>query len=576
MIAFLDVHNYKWWEYSLTDISDHQLYNIGERAIAGNAPAGVPARYEPEFEQLEAELAKQEALDTETVDWGKVVELAALVTQEKSKDLLVASYLARGLLETESYSGFAVGLKIISDMIEHHWDGMSPPLKRLRARATAIQWLAEKCGPIIDAKEPAASQVDAVKLADTMARRIDGELMDKMGDGAPSMMEMNRHLKRYKQIIAQQAEAPPPAAPATPSPATDTSEKPADAVPLKTAPVPAPQNTTRPSASPSPAGPVAVGDIESENDAKKVVRQLQEGGRKTAAWWIRSKLADPRPYRLNRSLTWLLLDQAPPNTDGVTQLNPPAADRLKFFDAQLAAKQYSAVIPELEQTAARAAFWLDGQRMVVNSLQALGPEYEAACNAVMEECRHLLTRIPTLVDLKFSDGTPFADDQTRMWIENELSARATSMEGAASNGEAAPWHETLKEARSMAAAGDIKPAVTLMKESAMATSNVREQHFWRLSLADLLLQTGNLDVAIPVLEQLAAHIADKNLSTWEPGLISQTYKLLCDGYQKQINKLKSAKDKHTELNLILAKREQAYAQLCWHDPLTATNTPGDK
>jgi len=554
----------------LTDTSDHYLYSIGEQAVADDAPAGASARYEPEFEQLEAELAKQESLGTETVDWAKVVELAALVTREKSKDLLVASYLARGLLETESYSGFAVGLKIISDMIEHHWDGMSPPLKRLRARATAIQWLAEKCGPIIEAKEPAANQAEAVKLADAMARRIDGELMDKMGDNAPSMMEMNRHLKRYKQIIAQQAEAPPSTTPAA-SPAPDTPAKPADAAPAKTAP--AAQNTTRSPA--SSARPVAVGDIESDNDAKKVVRQLQEGGRKTAAWWIKSKLADPRPYRLNRSLTWLLLDQAPPNTDGITQLNPPATDRLKFFDTQLAAKQYSGVIPELEQTTARAAFWLDGQRMVVNALQALGPEYEAACNAVMEECRHLLTRIPTLADLKFSDGTPFADDQTRMWIENDVLTRTISAEGA-TNGETAPWHETLKKAKSMAAAGDIKPAITLMKESATTTSNVREQHFWRLSLADLLLQTGNLDVAIPTLEQLAAHIADKNLSTWEPDLISQTYKLLCDGYQKQINKLKNAKDKHTELDIILAKREQAYAQLCWHDPLTATHTPGDK
>ncbi len=555
----------------MTDISNHQLYGIGERAIVGGAPAGASARYEPEFEQLETELAKQESLNAETVDWGKVVELAALVTREKSKDLLVASYLARGLLETEGYSGFAVGLKVISDMIEYHWEGMSPPLKRLRARATAIQWLAEKCGPIIEAKEPAANQAEAIKLADSTARRIDGELMDKMGDNAPSMMEMNRHLKRYKQIIAQQAETPPPTTP-TPSPASETSAKPANDALVRTTPAPAPQNTTRPPA--SSARPVAVGDIESDNDAKKVVRQLQEGGRKTAAWWIRSKLADPRPYRLNRSLTWLLLDQVPPNTDGITQLNPPAADRLKFFDAQLAAKQYSDVIPELEQTAARAAFWLDGQRMIVNALQALGPEYEAARNAVMEELRHLLSRVPTLVDLKFSDGTPFADDQTRMWIENDLSAQATSTEGTANNGEAAPWNETLKEAKSMAAAGDIKPAITLMKKSASATSNVREQHFWRLSLADLLLQTGNLDVAIPTLEQLSNHLDDKNLSTWEPGLISQTYKLLCDGYQKQINKLKSAKDKHTELDIILAKQEQAYAQLCWHDPLTATNTPG--
>ena len=38
-------------------------------------PCGQSARYEPEFEQLEAELAKQESLTPTAVDWGRVVEL---------------------------------------------------------------------------------------------------------------------------------------------------------------------------------------------------------------------------------------------------------------------------------------------------------------------------------------------------------------------------------------------------------------------------------------------------------------------------------------------------------------------
>ncbi len=556
-------------------MDDHQLYNIGEQAIAGTTPAGVSARYEPEFEQLEAELAKQESLTAESVDWAKVVELASLITKDKSKDLLVAAYLTRGLLEVEGYSGFAVGLKIINDMIEHHWEGMTPPLKRLRARATAVQWLAEKCGVIIEAKEPTTDQNKAIKLADSMARQIDGELMDKMGDKAPSMMEMNKHLKRYKQIIAQQT--PPAATPQKISEPEVSSEAvndaPIEAAPAPPPPAPVARTATKPLA--SSAKPIAVGDIESDNDAKKVVRQLQEAGRKTAAYWIKSRLADPRPYRLNRSLAWLLLEQAPPNTDGITQLNPPVADRLKFFDTQLAAKQYSSVIPELEQTAARAAFWLDGQRLVINALQAMGPEYEAACDAVMAELRSLLTRIPILVDLKFSDGTPFANDQTHMWIENEVFAQITPGD-TASSGETAPWSDALREAKSMAAGGEIEPAITLLKQGISTTNSVREQYFWRSSLAEFLLQTGQLDVAVSMLEQMSDYIDDEGLSNWDPSLVSQTYKLLCDGYQKQINKLKSVKDKKIELDIILAKQEHAYAQLCWHDPLTAINIQGDK
>jgi len=66
---------------------------------------------------------------------------------------------------------------------------------RQSVATTCVQKLAEKCGPIIERKEPTANQAEAIKLADAMARQIDGELMDKMGDNTPSMMEMNKHLK---------------------------------------------------------------------------------------------------------------------------------------------------------------------------------------------------------------------------------------------------------------------------------------------------------------------------------------------------------------------------------------------
>ena len=98
----------------MSTTADHPLTDIGSKNISDDSPCGENARYEPDFEELEAELAKQESLSSETVDWGKIVNLSAQLTQNKSKDILVGAYLCYGLLLKENYAGLAVGLKILS------------------------------------------------------------------------------------------------------------------------------------------------------------------------------------------------------------------------------------------------------------------------------------------------------------------------------------------------------------------------------------------------------------------------------------------------------------------------------
>ncbi|MBC8212376.1 MAG: type VI secretion system ImpA family N-terminal domain-containing protein [Gammaproteobacteria bacterium] len=72
-------------------IDDHQLSAIGSDPISEATPCGDNARYDPQFEQLAAELAKQESLTSATVDWKKVIQLSSDITKSKSKDILVGS-----------------------------------------------------------------------------------------------------------------------------------------------------------------------------------------------------------------------------------------------------------------------------------------------------------------------------------------------------------------------------------------------------------------------------------------------------------------------------------------------------
>ncbi len=564
--------------------ADHTYAGIGISAISDDSPCGENARYEPEFEALEAELAKQESLTSATVDWTKIVDTAAQITQNKSKDILVGSYLCYGLLLKEGYTGLSVGLKVLGDMCETHWDCLFPPAKRMRARATAFVWLAEKAGNHIGTSPPSANDGPAVIEALEFFRKLDGALVEKMGDQAPMLNDLSKPLKAYAQSAQAEAAkaaepAPPPPQAAVPAPEQATEPAHSAAAPAQTAnatpaPVPAPVAPV-PAASAQPAvassaKTLQTGDLQSEADSKKQIRQIQSACRDVAAFWLQQKLSDPRAYRLARQAAWMTVENAPPANDGITQIMPPPAERLKFFDGKMENKEFSALLPELEKTLSRGAFWLDGQFMVAQILKSLGPEYEAALKTVISELSSLVGRMPELLEMSFSDQTPFASDQTRLWIESEVllattegggkSASATSAAGEA-------WTQALTDAAKKAASGDATEAIAMMHIGMQQAGSPRARMYWRCALAELSMQTGGNEAATDILEQVAAQLSDNPVADWEPELPAYTYRLLHQSYQKQLKKTKD----NPELKI---KAQQAYDKLCWFDPVTALSERG--
>ena len=389
----------------MSSVENHVLAAIGIDPVTQSSPCGENIRYETVFEELETELAKQESLSSEVVDWEHVSELSSNILKNSSKDILVGAYLTQALLITEGYAGLAVGLKILSDMVEKHWDCLFPPAKRMRARATAITWLAERAGAFISEKTPAANDAEAVTEAAEYIRLLDTELVEKMGDSAPMLNDLSRPLKNYKKSAeAEMARLSAPAAETS----AETQAQAQSASPAKT------------KQAKSTVVAEEVGDITSENDAKKILRQTQDNVRKVSNYWSGKKLSDARAYRVARVASWIMIEAAPPANEGGTQVMPPAADRIKFFERQIEKAEYSTVLPELEKTLLRAPFWIDGHNMVVTVLHAMGGEYEKAANAVIGELRHFLHRIPELQNLSFSDQAPFVSEQTKMWLEAEV------------------------------------------------------------------------------------------------------------------------------------------------------------
>ena len=154
---------------------------IGARPIRPDAPSGDSARYDPDYERLQTEINKLEGFSAQSINWKEVVNLGKGIIGNKSKDLLVACYLCRGLFEDKGYTGLLSGLSCINGMVNTFWETLYPEAKRMRARINAVIWLSEKVGPVVSKKQPQGGERDLVNACAHEIEELEKFLYEKMG-----------------------------------------------------------------------------------------------------------------------------------------------------------------------------------------------------------------------------------------------------------------------------------------------------------------------------------------------------------------------------------------------------------
>ena len=112
--------------------------------IAEDAPGGRDARHEPEHERIRAELEKLTSVHGKAVDWELIRADGQALLQSKSKDLLIAAYLAFAWAKLDGLAGLARGMRLLALLMERFPDALLPA--RPRARANALTWFAERAG----------------------------------------------------------------------------------------------------------------------------------------------------------------------------------------------------------------------------------------------------------------------------------------------------------------------------------------------------------------------------------------------------------------------------------------------
>ncbi|OMW61946.1 type VI secretion system protein TssA [Burkholderia pseudomallei] len=416
---------------------------LGRTDIDSAMPAGADVRADARFDALHAELAKLASPGASgQVDWRAATHLAAELLRERGKDLLVGCYLAGALLQTGGAAGLRCGLEIVGDLVERHWDAMSPPVSRMRARRGALQWLVDRVDAMHDAGAAAcggACSAELVAQLRAAARRIDALLAER-DDDAPTMRAVHAFAERLPVEVVEVVEVADEADVADVAETAETAE---------TAEADAHGSTGGPAADIAiaaaeqalidPAGraaPSAGTDTNANADAARQPARLDEAaGREraladalaqlhcVATAFAQADWADARGFRLRRVACWSSVC-ALPETDaenGRTRIAAPSASIVGAAKSIDGDGEPVAAVRFAEAHAQAFPLWLDLQRIAARALARAGGDGADARREVETAVRALLARLPGLDALTFADGTPFADDATRAWL-GELGA----------------------------------------------------------------------------------------------------------------------------------------------------------
>lgn len=471
------------------------ISELGTQPIPGAEPVGSEVREEPAFELLEAELAKlSSAVNSPTMDWNKVTQLAAELLGTKGKDLLVACYLTAGLLETRGLYGLADGLKVVGDLVQTYWDTLYPPLKRMRGRRNALQWL-------IDRVQQRAAEMDwaslppqegelVAQLTDRV-RAIDAVVAEKDSE-APSVRTLLSLIGTLTVAEVKLPDPEPQAAGAAPAIATGDAPS-----------------------SPPPATLL----LDSASNVERALEDACSRLGSLAEWFLANDPSNPLSYRLSRTAAWSTLEALPPADAGQTRIAPPisqvtdALARLKDSQSDAELVQFA------EAQLAAFPFWLDLNCICAAALGRMGSGFASARQEVCNETARLLGRLPGLEQLSFTGGTPFADSDTQDWLATlGVGSFTGSGRPAPSGRERDEVTAAIRNARSLAANDDLASAAACLQDQLALHPSAREQLLLQIRLCELLLQH-RPGAALKAFAQAVVESIDRHqLTVWDPAM----------------------------------------------------------
>lgn len=376
------------------------------------------------------------------------------------------------------------------------------------------------------------------KFVEEPARTLDELLLNKLGDKAPGFVGLRAVLQRQMEKVVQ--------SPA--KPAGDRQELQPDEAQVRPLGVPR--------------------TISTAEECRSALREADELIRRAAVFTRSQDPSLPWPYRMVRAATWMTLQMPSPLNDGLSRIPPPAPHLVHRYRELEDKGLWPQLLEQVESQFPHLPFWLDPHRMVAHALEQLGSSFGLAKEAVEDEIKALVRRLPELPACRFSDEMPFADEATRRWLD-EL--QRTQVEAAASDGRGKVKlignGERLAELRLQAVTlveqGQVREAIGLLQKESGSVASERDRFLLGLETAKLCLRAGYPNVALSQLEGLDEHISRFALDQWEPSLCLDVWKTMWQLLEQL------GKDSKRPVPEWSSRREALYRRICRVDVLSA-------
>ena len=487
------------------------IRDLGRSPINSTNTAGDDIRYDPLFETLQAEIDAKPSAGSSGVNWKKVVEMASTILETRSKDILVASYLAVGLLRTEGVpQGLLNGLVLLNDLMQEFWENMFPPVKRMRGRAQALGWWVERTEAVLgEVTDPAPISAETQQeLASTVESLYD-QISEKCPD-APSL----RRILEFVRALPVEAEAQPEPPEAAPQPTAQPAAK-SEQQPLPT------QSEQQPRPQAQAAASFSAHTLTNQNEVNSLLASVIEKNYLLVDFMLAGPTPEPAWYRLNLLSAWFEINKLPPATDKRTLIPSPDRQITNSLAAMKGAENWGGMVKSGCYTIRRYPFWLDMNRWVAEALSMMGEMFRDGKQAIEEETARFARRFGEIENYTFNDGTPFADSQTKSWLRTlDNSGGAASQAAIPASGDdlALKVAAEFSCCRALMNSGKQGEGLSQMQTLLQASRSGRERYLWRLSMVQLLMLSGMEKLALPHICELMKDYDAYRLEEWDPDM----------------------------------------------------------
>lgn len=447
--------------------------------VSDNHPAGEDPGYDDDFQQMREEVNKLSGADTE-----QIIALAEKLLTTLTKDIRVATYYTWARLHLDGEAGLADGLELLAGLAQRFGKQLHP--QRDRSRKAALEWLGSSRMLDSLARYPEVTKAESGRIAGALL--LTEQALAETDDAErPQLGALYAALE--SRLLTSGG---------------------MDAV--------VPQNVSE-GAHPTPsAGSVpSLTGIASGQELLTQARTLADYLRSQQDGWLAA-------HRLIKNLRHDTLHQLPPlSADGKTRIEPPKPDQRAQLKRLYLQQSWRELMEEADSLLSRGAnhLWLDVQWYLHQALVKSGQEAEAAI--VQADLKGLLSRLTGLETLAFNDGTPFADEVTLNWIQQQVmdDPAGWQEDTTASSATLSGDDEILQlepEALALADSEGTEAALAWLQNRPGITTT-RNRWLLRLLMARIAEQTGKNELALHLFAELDSHAEAIALADWEPGLL---------------------------------------------------------